>query len=127
MGIRAIEHVQLSMPAGGEEQARKFYRDLLGIQEISKPPALAARGGCWFEQGDLKVHLGVDQDFRPSRKAHPGFLVDGLRPLVLQLSRAGFEVREDDAMKGFHRAYVNDPFGNRIELMERTPNNPRSD
>jgi len=118
MRIRAIEHVQLSMPHGGEEQARKFYRDLLGIPEIQKPPPLAARGGCWFEDGDLKIHLGVDPDFRPSRKGHPGFLVDGLRPLVSRLSLAGYDVREDDAMKGFRRAYVDDPFGNRIELME---------
>lgn len=120
MTIRAIEHVQLAMPPGGEEQAREFYRDLLGIPEIEKPRRLAVRGGCWFEDGDLKIHVGVDQEFRPAKKAHPGLLVDQLRAMVSKLSLAGYSVREDDAMPGFRRAYVDDPFGNRIELMEPT-------
>jgi predicted enzyme related to lactoylglutathione lyase len=117
MTIRAIEHVQLAMPPGGEPKAREFYSHLLGIPEKQKPGPLAQRGGCWFEDGDLKIHLGVDSDFRPSRKAHPGLLVEQLRALVSKLSAAGYQVREDDAMPGYRRAYV-DPFGNRIELME---------
>jgi catechol 2,3-dioxygenase-like lactoylglutathione lyase family enzyme len=121
MPIRAIEHVQLAMPPGGEPKAREFYSHLLGIPEIEKPNQLAQRGGCWFEDGDLKIHLGVDSDFRPSRKAHPGLLVDQLGSLVSNLSRAGYQVREDDAMPGYHRAYVDDPFGNRVELMEPAP------
>jgi catechol 2,3-dioxygenase-like lactoylglutathione lyase family enzyme len=118
MPIRAIEHVQLAMPAGGEPKAREFYGQLLGIPEIKKPDILAQRGGCWFENGDLKIHLGVDSDFRPSRKAHPGLLVDQLGSLISKLSVAGYQVREDSAMPGYQRAYVDDPFGNRIELME---------
>ena len=121
MSIRAIEHVQLAMPPGGEPQAREFYSHLLGIPEIAKPDELAQRGGCWFEDGDLKIHLGVETGFRPSRKAHPGLLVDQLGPLVSKLTLAGYEVREDFAMPGYHRAYVDDPFGNRIELMEPAP------
>jgi len=118
MAIRAIEHVQLAMPPGGEPKAREFYAHLLGIPEITKPTELAKRGGCWFEDGDLKIHLGVDSEFHPSRKAHPGLLVDQLSLLVSRLSLAGYQVREDHAMPGYHRAYVDDPFGNRIELME---------
>ena len=71
MSIRAIDHVQLAMPAGREDDARAFYAGLLGLSEVPKPPHLAARGGCWFETRDVKIHLGVDPDFRPARKAHP--------------------------------------------------------
>jgi catechol 2,3-dioxygenase-like lactoylglutathione lyase family enzyme len=118
MGLIRIDHVQLAMPAGGEEQARAFYRDALGITEIGKPPHLAARGGCWFEEGRLKVHLGVDPDFRPARKAHPAFLVADLAGLIARLEKGGFSVMRDAALAGFVRVYVEDPFGNRIELME---------
>jgi catechol 2,3-dioxygenase-like lactoylglutathione lyase family enzyme len=118
MRVRAIEHVQLAMPPGGEPKAREFYDHLLGIPETAKPDELAKRGGCWFEDGALKIHLGVDREFRAARKAHPGLLVDQLGSLVSKLSLAGYQIREDHAMPGYHRAYVDDPFGNRIELME---------
>ena len=117
MAILAIEHVQLAMPPGGEGDARAFYAGLLGIPEVPKPPELAKRGGVWFEAGELKIHLGVEADFRPARKAHPALLVGDLRALVERLRAAGVEVR-DDPMEGHYRVYVADPFGNRIELLE---------
>ena len=118
MPIRAIDHVQLAMPADQEDAARRFYRDLLGIPELPKPPHLAARGGCWFERGTLKIHLGVEKDFRPARKAHPALLVDGLPALKKALADAGFRLVDDEPLEGYDRVYVDDPFGNRIELME---------
>jgi catechol 2,3-dioxygenase-like lactoylglutathione lyase family enzyme len=118
MPLVAIEHVQLAMPPGGEELARGFYRDVLGLAERPKPSPLAERGGCWFEDGAVKIHLGVERDFRPAIKAHPGLLVEDLAALVAACRAAGFVVTADDALVGYERVYVNDPFGNRIELME---------
>ena len=118
MALRAIEHVQLAMPAGGEALARGFYMGLLGLEERVKPSALAARGGCWFESGAVKLHLGVEADFRPARKAHPALLVEALDALAERLRAAGCAVRDDELLEGYDRVYVDDPFGNRIELME---------
>lgn len=118
MSIRALDHVQLAMPKGGEAAARAFYDGLLGIPEVPKPENLRARGGCWFEAGALKVHLGVDPEFTPAQKAHPAFIVDGLSALVSRLSNAGYSVVTDQPLAGYERRYVSDPFGNRIELME---------
>ena len=120
MPIVAIDHVQLAMPAGREAEAREFYSGLLGIPEVPKPPALARRGGAWFESGPVKIHLGVDADFRPARKAHPALLVSDLRALVDRLRRAHVDVVEDP-LEGYFRVYVRDPFRNRLELMERLP------
>ena len=106
------------MPAGGEEAANAFYQGLLGIPEVTKPPHLAARGGCWFEEGDLKVHLGVEAEFRPARKAHPGLYIEGLEALIARLADAGVTVRDDEPLPGYLRVYVDDPFGNRIELIQ---------
>jgi catechol 2,3-dioxygenase-like lactoylglutathione lyase family enzyme len=106
------------MPRGNEDAARAFYQDTLGIPEQIKPPHLAARGGCWFERGPLKVHLGVEKDFVPARKAHPAFVVEDLPNLVARLEQAGYRVVEDQPLEGYERRYVDDPFGNRIELME---------
>jgi len=92
MPVVGVDHVQLAMPAGREAEARAFYAGLLGIPEIAKPPALAARGGAWFESGRLKVHLGVDRDFRPAQKAHPGLLVTGLEALIERLRAADVEI-----------------------------------
>jgi catechol 2,3-dioxygenase-like lactoylglutathione lyase family enzyme len=119
MAIVAFDHVQLAMPPGGEESARGFYRDLLGIPEVPKPEELRARGGCWFENGAVKVHLGVEADFRPSRKAHPAFLVRNLRELMGRLQEAGCETRTAD-LSNSTRIFTLDPFGNRIELIECT-------
>lgn len=118
MAIIAINHVQLAMPSGEEDAARYFYAGLLDIPEIKKPLHLVKRGGCWFECGALKVHLGVEHDFRPARKAHPAFNVTCLAALLRRLSEAGFEAVEDEPFDGYHRCYVADPFGNRIELVE---------
>lgn len=117
MAISALHHVQLAMPAGGEEKARAFYQGVLGIPEIPKPLNLAKRGGCWFEQGSLRIHLGIETDFRPARKAHPAFLVVDLPTLKTALEAAGYSLNSDEPLAGYDRVYVNDPFGNRIELM----------
>jgi catechol 2,3-dioxygenase-like lactoylglutathione lyase family enzyme len=116
--ITRIDHVQLAMPAGGEELARAFYGRALGIEEVPKPANLAKRGGCWFERGDLKIHLGVEADFRPARKAHLALLAADLARLVKELRASGYTLKDDEPLEGYHRVYVDDPFGNRIELME---------
>lgn len=118
-GITAIEHVQLAMPPGAEQAARDFYGGVLGIPEEPKPPELAKRGGAWFERGTLKIHLGVEADFRPARKAHPALSVGDLEKLVARLRAHGVDVIDDDPLEGFLRVYIADPFGNRIELMQR--------
>jgi catechol 2,3-dioxygenase-like lactoylglutathione lyase family enzyme len=117
MSVVAIDHVQLAMPAGREDDARAFYAGLLGIPEQPKPPELAKRGGAWFENGAVKLHLGVEADFRPAKKAHPALRVHDLAALVARLRAAGVDV-VDEAMPGYHRVYVADPFGNRLELLE---------
>jgi len=116
--ITRIDHVQLAMPAGGEDLARAFYANVLGIQEVAKPANLAKRGGCWFERGDLKIHLGVEADFRPARKAHLALLVADLPALQAKLQASGYTLKDDEPLEGYHRVYVDDPFGNRVELME---------
>lgn len=118
MPITRIDHVQLAMPAGGEAAAVGFYEGLLGITHVPKPAHLAARGGCWFEAGDVKVHLGVEADFRPAKKAHPALIVDGLADLVRRLRAEGVTLVDDEPLEGYDRVYAYDPFGNRIELME---------
>jgi catechol 2,3-dioxygenase-like lactoylglutathione lyase family enzyme len=117
--ITGIDHVQLAMPAGGEELARGFYGDVLGLRERPKPPHLAKRGGCWFESDHVRIHLGVDPEFRAATKAHPSLLVQELAPIVDACEARGFRVTHDEPLEGFDRVYVNDPFGNRIEIMER--------
>jgi catechol 2,3-dioxygenase-like lactoylglutathione lyase family enzyme len=114
-----IEHVQLAMPSGQEAAARDFYSDILGLAEVPKPENLAKRGGCWFESSGVKVHLGVQENFLPARKAHPAFLVKNLTELRMTLEQANFKCVEDEPLQGYTRFYVSDPFGNRIELMER--------
>jgi hypothetical protein len=106
------------MPAGGEDAARQFYAGILGIGETPKPPHLAKRGGCWFERDDLKIHVGVEVDFRPARKAHLALLVTGLHELQEKLQASGYAPQHDQPLEGYRRIYVDDPFGNRIELME---------
>jgi catechol 2,3-dioxygenase-like lactoylglutathione lyase family enzyme len=114
-----IDHVQLAMPPGGEDDAEAFYTGVLGLPRVAKPEVLAARGGCWFEQGSLRVHLGVEEGFRPARKAHPAIAVRDLPAVVARLRAAGVEVRPGDGVPGMDQAYVDDPFGNRIELIQR--------
>lgn len=120
MRVYALDHVQLAMPRGLEDQARAFYRDVLGLTELAKPPGLAARGGVWFSGGSLQIHLGVEEDFRPARKAHPALLVEGLGELVERCRAAGVDITPDDgSLHGYDHVYVADPFGNRVELMEQ--------
>ena len=117
--IEAIHHVQLAMPAGGEDRARAFYAQILGLKEVPKPAQLAGRGGVWFEAGPVQVHLGVEVDFKPARKAHPAFLVQDLDLLIARLDSYSVKTRPDADLPGFRRIYVDDPFGNRLELMQK--------
>jgi catechol 2,3-dioxygenase-like lactoylglutathione lyase family enzyme len=118
MAITGIDHIQLAMPQGKEHAAREFYHGLLGIPEVQKPAQLATRGGCWFETGSVRIHLGIEQNFLPAKKAHPALLTDDLSMLVRRLEAAGYVVTEDQPLPGYDRRFVNDPFGNRIELMQ---------
>lgn len=113
----AIVHVQLAMPAGAEERARHFYRDLLGMDEIAKPPELAKRGGCWFESGTVQIHLGVEAEFRPAKKAHPALRCRDYDALTARVRSEGVEVQDDASIPQVRRCHVSDPFGNRIELI----------
>lgn len=113
-----LHHIQLAMPAGAEDRARTFYVGALGLREIEKPPVLAARGGAWFRAGGVELHLGVEDDFVPARKAHPGILVSDLDALVTRLEAAGVDTRPDDGFPGHRRVYADDPFGNRLELLQ---------
>ena len=113
----AIDHVQLAMPPGGEEHARGFFAELLGMREVPKPAELAQRGGCWFCCGPVHIHLGVEVDFRPARKAHPALRCFDYHGLVARLRDSGVEVIPDDSLAGIERCHIADPFGNRIELI----------
>jgi catechol 2,3-dioxygenase-like lactoylglutathione lyase family enzyme len=118
MAVRRIDHVLIAMPAGREEEARAFYGGMLGFAEKTKPSQLATRGGCWFESSAVTVHLGIDKNFIAARKAHPAFIVDGLIDLEKKLKQAGYKVTTDEPIEGCDRCHVEDPFGNRIELIE---------
>lgn len=125
--ISGLDHVQIAMPAGGEDAARAFYGGLLGLTEVPKPAALAGRGGCWFAGSGVAtgtlapaaIHLGVEADFRPARKAHVALLVDDLAGLRATLETADIEIVDDDAQIGVRRFHAFDPFGNRLELVDR--------
>jgi catechol 2,3-dioxygenase-like lactoylglutathione lyase family enzyme len=112
----AIDHVQLAMPVGEEETARRFYSGVLGMTEIPKPPELAKRGGCWFQSGRVQLHLGMEAEFHPAKKAHPAFRCGDYNALVSRLRAAGVEVTDAEDIPGVRRCHVPDPFGNRIEL-----------
>ena len=118
MTLRAIDHVQIAIPVGGEAQARPFYGDLLGLTEVPKPAELAKRGGAWFEQGAVKVHLGVEQDFRANVKAHVAFEVDDVAGLAARAEAAGYEIKANDEIDGVERVFIFDPFGNRLEFLK---------
>lgn len=119
MPIVGIDHVQVAIPVGGEDVARRFYAGLLGIPETPKPAALARRGGAWFETADVRLHVGAEADFRPARKAHPALLVRDLASLVARLREAGVQVVDNDEIPDRYRVFVHDPFGNRIELVDQ--------
>lgn len=113
-----IDHIQLAGPKGCEEDARKFYGEILGLKEIPKPENLQKRGGCWFQFGKQEIHIGVQADFVPAKKAHPGFAVKNLQALRDRLLQSGIEMMEEPPIEGRERLFVNDPFGNRIEFLE---------
>lgn len=113
-----LHHVQLAIPPGAEDQCRLFWGEVLGMTELEKPPVLAARGGCWFRGGGLEVHLGVEEDFTPALKAHPGILVRSLGDLARRLEEGGHEVTWDDNFPGHDRFYAFDALGNRLEFLE---------
>jgi catechol 2,3-dioxygenase-like lactoylglutathione lyase family enzyme len=120
MSILSIHQVQLAIPEAGEEKAREFYVNILCLTEVPKPPELAKRGGMWLRSGDAQLHLGIETEFRAARRAHPAFIVDNLDSLLERIQVAGYEWDlSQPPLDGFKRAHVFDPFGNRIELLER--------
>lgn len=119
MAVIGLDHVQIAIPEGGEDQARAFYAGLLGMTEVPKPVNLSA-SGCWFTGGSMNLHIGIDPAFRPAAKAHPAMLVDNLAALRERLAAAGCVIRDDKPVAGYARFFTEDPFGNRIELMQKT-------
>jgi catechol 2,3-dioxygenase-like lactoylglutathione lyase family enzyme len=116
--ITALDHVQLAAPPGSEDACRAYYRDILGMTEIPKPPVLAARGGVWFQAGAAQLHIGVEEPFVPARKAHPALRISGIREYAEHITARGARVTWDDNLPGHLRFYSHDPFGNRIEFLE---------
>ena len=116
--VLGLHHVQLAMPPGEEDAAARFYGAILGLTQVPKPSSLEARGGVWFRDEGVEVHLGVEEPFSPARKAHPAFLVRNLSTLRARIETAGYRVTDDVPLPGFHRCHVRDPFGNRLELLE---------
>ena len=113
-----LHHMQLAMPRAEEQVARDFFVGVLGMTEVDKPPVLAARGGAWFRAGDVELHLGVEDNFRPARKGHPGIVVTDLDDVVHRLTESGQNVSWDAEFPGFRRVYAHDPFGNRLEFLQ---------
>jgi catechol 2,3-dioxygenase-like lactoylglutathione lyase family enzyme len=118
VGILGIDHVQVAIPRGGEDEARAFYAGLLGLEEIPKPEPIRGRGGLWLRAGAQELHLGVEEPFAPARKAHPGLVASDLDEVRARLAGAGIEFDDDDKIAGVERLFVHDPFGNRLELRQ---------
>lgn len=118
MKVYAIDHIQIAIPPNSEDLARVFYGEILGLREIPKPDNLASRGGVWFQQDDLKLHLGVDFNFCPAKKAHPGLLVEYLDELVDRCKKSGYAIKISEDFDNYRQVYVTDPFGNRLEFLE---------
>jgi catechol 2,3-dioxygenase-like lactoylglutathione lyase family enzyme len=119
--VLELDHIQIAMPSGREDDARRFYGDVLGLEEIEKPVALKARGGVWFQLGHHGVHLGVEEAFSPARKAHPGVACLDVESLAERLQGAGYMVNWDSNLPGRKRFYTEDPFGNRLEFFAASP------
>jgi catechol 2,3-dioxygenase-like lactoylglutathione lyase family enzyme len=124
MPIVDLDHVQIAMPRGREDEARAFYGAQLGLAELPKPANLAARGGLWFQLGGRQLHLGVEEPFRPARKAHAALLVRGLTKLRADLEALGYHPRNEEPLEGADRFYLDDPFGNRLEFLEPIDGKP---
>lgn len=116
--FQGIDHIQLAAPKGCEDQARHFFGDILGLKEIPKPENLRARGGCWFHCGNQEIHIGVEEDFKPAKKAHPGLIVSDIENLKMTLKQYQIEWKEEPPIDGRNRIHVTDPFGNRMEFLE---------
>jgi catechol 2,3-dioxygenase-like lactoylglutathione lyase family enzyme len=112
-----LHHIQLAAPPGGEEAARAFFGELLGLQEVPKPANLAGRGGVWFRCGQHGLNIGIEEDFRPAQKAHPAFQVQDLETLRARLETHGVTTSQDEPLPGYQRFYAHDPFGNRLEFV----------
>ena len=121
MGILSIEHVQIAIPVGSEDRARAFYAGILGFTEVEKPASMAKRNSIWFTAGNVSLHLGLEPDFHPAKRAHPALIVDNLEGILSTCQGAGVSFKPDVPFNGFRRVHVFDPFGNRLELMERSP------
>jgi catechol 2,3-dioxygenase-like lactoylglutathione lyase family enzyme len=119
--VSHLDHLQIAAPQGCAPAAREFYGAILGLPEIEKPESLRSRGGCWFQCGSQQLHLGVEQDFRPAKKAHPAFVVSDLDELRQELLSRGIRVREDTRVPGMRRFFAEDPWGNRLEFIEQAP------
>ncbi|MBO1909853.1 VOC family protein [Sporosarcina sp. 6E9] len=116
--LTGIDHIQMAAPKGSEDKARAFYGEILGMKEIPKPENLQASGGCWFQVGAMEVHIGIQPDFTPAKKAHPGFTVNALESLKSRLEASGYAISEELPIAGRSRFFTHDPFGNRIEFLE---------
>ena len=119
MTVIGIDHVQVAAPRGCEDEARAFYGGLLGLEELPKPEPLRDRGGVWFRAGGQELHVGVEEPFRPARKAHPGLVVNDLEALEASLAAVGVRLERDTSVEGAARGHVADPFGNRLELRQQ--------
>ncbi|NBI29252.1 VOC family protein [Chengkuizengella marina] len=115
-----IDHVQLAAPKDSEDQARQFYGNVLGMKEKPKPEKLKIRGGVWFQCGIHQVHIGIQENFQPAKKAHPAIEVKHVIELGEHLKKHGLEVKEDYEIEGVKRFFINDPFGNRLEFLEKS-------
>lgn len=116
--IEKIDHIQVAAPRDSEEEAIRFYSVILGMKEIEKPEPLKARGGVWFEFGSFQLHIGIEDPFKPAKKAHPAFKVSGFEALKQHLAERGIESKQDDSIPGVERFFIFDPFGNRLEFMK---------
>jgi catechol 2,3-dioxygenase-like lactoylglutathione lyase family enzyme len=119
MPILNLDHVQVAIPVGGENRARDFYGGVLGFTEIDKPASMAGRNSIWFAAGPVNLHLGIEPEFHAAKRAHPAFVVNDLDEILTACERAGLTTRPDTSFNGFRRVHVFDPFGNRLELMQR--------
>ena len=117
-GVTGIDHVQVAMPPGSEDIARAFYSGKLGLPEVPKPAHLAVRGGVWFRCGGSQLHLGGETAFVPAKKAHPALIIEDFAEYVGALARAGLQIHQDEMVAGRQRASLEDPFGNKLELIE---------